>query len=145
MPQEALYDDDDTAELYENTVELDGTSPELPVDARAIVEWRKEASKSFKCGIPQTVSAVDPYATAEQRTAPARVYKRTLDDMRRMSEQIKRYRELSASGAVPLASLAAQDSGMRAGLGLLLRGKFTAFIRLLRRRPEAAVSPASKP
>jgi hypothetical protein len=64
MPQETLYDDDDTAELYENTVELAATSAELSVDARAIVEWRKEASKSFKCGIPQTVNAVDPYATA---------------------------------------------------------------------------------
>ena len=130
MPQEALYDDDDTAELYENTVELPAISPELPIDARAIVEWRREVGKSFKCGIPQTVNAVDPYATTDQRTAPARVYKRTLDDMRRMSEQIKRNRERSASEAVPLASLPAQDSGMRAKLGLFLRGKLTAFLRL---------------
>ena len=92
MPQQVRHDDDDTTELYEDTVELPATSPELPVDAQAIVEWRKEAGKSFKCGIPQTVKAVDPYATADQRAAPARIPRRTLDDMRRMSEQIKRNR-----------------------------------------------------
>lgn len=97
MPQQVRRDDDDdTAELYEDTVELPATSPptspELPVDAQAIVAWRKEASKSFNCGIPQTVTAVDPYATADQRAAPTRPHRRTLDDMRRMSEQIKRNR-----------------------------------------------------
>jgi hypothetical protein len=73
------------------------------------------------------------------------VYRRTLDDMRQMSEQIKRNRERSASEAVPLASIPPRDSRMRAGLELLLRGKFTALLRLLRRSPEPAVSPASKP
>jgi hypothetical protein len=96
MPQQVRRDEDDTAELYEDTVELPATSPptspELPVDAQAIVAWRKEASKSFNCGIPQTVTAVDPYATADQRASPARPHRRTLDDMRRMSEQIKRNR-----------------------------------------------------
>jgi hypothetical protein len=71
MPQHARHDDEDTAELYEDTVELPATSPELPIDAQAIVEWRKEAAKDFKCGIPQTVKAVNPYSTADQAAAPA--------------------------------------------------------------------------
>lgn len=137
MPQETLYDDDDTAELYENTAELPATSPELPIDARAIVAWRKEASKSFKCGIPQTVNAVDPYATAEQRTAPAPVHKRTLDDMRRMSEQIKRTRVASALEPSMASSPRSKNGERVVGFLLGLHAALKAFLRRIGRAPNA--------
>jgi hypothetical protein len=112
MPQHARHDDEDTVELYEDTVELPATSPELPIDAQAIVEWRKEAGKDFKCGIPQTVKAVNPYSTVDQAAAaPARIRRRTLDDMRRMSEQIKRNRALLEAKSADAQPLADQGRG----------------------------------
>jgi hypothetical protein len=133
MPRQALHDNEATAELFPDTVELPATSPELPVDAQAIVEWRKEAGKRFKCGIPQTVKAVDPYATADQRAIPAPEYRRTLDDMRRMSEQIKRHRDPAAPRPVTFNSRSRQNTGTRARLGLLLQRLLGAFRRLLSR------------
>lgn len=128
MPQHVRHDDDDTAELYEDTVELAATSPELPIDAQAIVEWRKEAGKGFKAGIPQTVNAVNPYATADQKAAPARAHRRTLDDMRRMSEQIKRNRT-----ALDPQAVSAGNEPVQHQFAGFWRSSFGSTLALLRR------------
>ena len=124
---------DDTAELYASMDEVPATSPELPIDTQAIVEWRKEARKTFQCGAPQTLKAVDPYSTADQPPPPTPVRKRTLDDMRRMSEEIKRNRERSGLQVVAAQEAPLTAPGPSSKLRVLFLGSIATFRRLISR------------